>query len=195
MKKRALAILMILVLATAGLFAGTIDPLVVIGNGNQSVVATLNATIGQFLHHGFTTGNGSPVNGYYSTITVSDAFNTTAPTFTYGYKTNASSGTTYTFNMEVLDFTNGTSGTVKIQQVKVGGGSAASQAGRVFEVLKHVGNGVENTASKTIQIIPFQTSDGTATDIVGSTVLTTNAIDQAPPGSYTSTVTFSIVTS
>ena len=185
MKKRALAILMILVLATAGLFA-TYTVTV-----PTDVTATLKATIGEYFYHGFNDGT----TKYKSSIEVLDAFNaTTPPSFKYGYKTNAATGS-FTLNMTVADFLNGSVGTVKIKDVIVSGGGALSHSAgsRVYEIFSHSGTGVEKVDEKTITIKPFLVYSALeATDITGATITATQAADGAPSGEYTALVTFNI---
>ncbi|MBI9093842.1 MAG: hypothetical protein JEY71_03060 [Sphaerochaeta sp.] len=188
MKKRTLAILMILVLATAGLFA---VPTVTIPG---DVTASLQATIGEYFYHGFTTGNvGDTPNagGFYAAKTITDAFNATPPSFTYGYKTNAANST-FSLKMTVADFLNGSSGVVKIEGVTVSGAGALTQVGRDFELFTFTGNGVDNTAQKTISIVPFLTFNNGDTDITGAVIVAANAVNGAPAGAYQSLITFKI---
>jgi hypothetical protein len=106
MKKRALAILLVLVMVTGGLFATY--TVAVPG----AATATLNATIGDYLDHGFN------YNGlkYQPSIIIDDAFGTTAPSFRYGFRTNAQGK--FVFKMVVGNFINKTTvGTVKIASV------------------------------------------------------------------------------
>lgn len=188
MKKRVLAILMILVLATAGLFAA---PTVTVPT---DVTATLKATVGEYFYHGFLTGNAGAtpnLGGFYAAKTITDAFNATPPSFTYGYKTNAANSN-FTIKMTVADFLNGSSGVVKISGVTVSGAGVLTQSGRDFVLFTFTGNGSENTAQKTISISPFLTFTTGDTDITGAAILATNAVADAPAGEYTSLITFNI---
>ena len=188
MKKRALAIILIVVLATAGLFAA---PTVTIP---ADVTATLKATIGEYFYHGFLTGNvGDTPNagGYYSAKTITDAFNATAPSFTYGYKTNAANSS-FTIKMTVADFQNGSSGVVKISGVTASGAGVLTQTGRDFQLFTFTGDGSEKIAQKTITIKPFLTFTSGATDITGATIVAENTVEDAPAGDYTALITFNI---
>ena len=185
MKKRVLAILMILVLATAGLFAAY--TVTVPG----TVTATLNSTIGEYLVHGF---NVLGVK-YQATVTVPDAFNATAPSFKYGYRTNAATGS-FSFDMTVGDFINGTAGTVKIKDVVIASGTLSHAVGtRVYQVFSQSGTGVEKTGETTITIKPFLSYTANDTDITGTLITALNAADGAVAGDYVSTVSFSITAS
>ena len=179
---------MILVLATAGLFAA---PTVTIP---ADVTATLKATIGEYFYHGFLTGNvGDTPNagGYYSAKTITDAFNATAPSFTYGYKTNAANSS-FTIKMTVADFQNGSSGVVKISGVTASGAGVLTQTGRDFQLFTFTGDGSEKIAQKTITIKPFLTFTPGDQDITGTAITAVQASDGAPSGEYTALVTFSI---
>ena len=189
MKKRALAIILILVLATAGLFAA---PTVTIP---ADVTATLKATIGEYFYHGFLdTPN---AGGYYSAKTITDAFNATAPSFTYGYKTNAANSS-FTIKMTVADFQNGSSGVVKISGVTASGAGVLTQTGRDFQLFTFTGDGSEKIAQKTITIKPFlkfTPVDPDLTgppDITGATIVAENTVEYAPAGDYTALITFNI---
>lgn len=184
MKKRALAILMILVLATAGLFAAITVAI------PGDVTATLNATIGEYLSHGFTVAGVK----YQPTVTVNGAFAATAPSFTYGYKTNAASGT-FAFDMTVGDFIS-TAGTVKIKEVT----STVAVLGhiptsRVYQLFNYVGTGIEKTGETTITIKPFLTYTAGDVDITNTAITALQAVNGAPAGDYSATVSFSITAS
>jgi len=188
MKKTFLAILMILVLATAGLFAAVTIP--------GDVTATLNATIGEYLSHGFTVGTLK----YQPAITVTNAFDATTPTFKYGYKTNASTGT-FSFDMTVGDFI-GSAGTVLIKTVTTTPAYLShTPNSRVYQIFNQVGNGTAKTGEATIAITPYLDYTAGQVDIEGTSVLAINTVNGdltnpgAPAGDYTASVLFSITAS
>ncbi|HAE43757.1 MAG TPA: hypothetical protein DCG34_12700, partial [Clostridiales bacterium] len=113
MKKRTLAILIILVLVTSGLFAeyNVTVP--------DAATAQLTAVIGEYLYHGFANSNTVDMSTVFaSSVEINDAFNeTTYPSFFYGYKTNADIGS-FDFNMTVENFVNGSTGVVLIEAVE-----------------------------------------------------------------------------
>ena len=178
MKKTFLAILMILVLATAGLFAVTIP---------GSVTATLKADIGDTLLHGF---NYSGVK-YRPTVTITDAFGATAPSFLYGYRTNAAGN--FTFKMAVGNFINqNVTGAIKIGSVASSNGALtyASTGYVIFSTLNTLGT--EKTDEATITIYPAKAE---GTDHAGTTILASEHAgpsNTAPAGSYESSITFAI---
>ena len=190
MKKRALAILMILVLATAGLFAAyTVTP-------PADVTAQLTAVIGEFMIHGFPNSNTVDMNTVFAnSVEINDAFNdTTSPSFFYGYKTNAETGS-FDFEMTVGNFDNGGSGTVLIKSVNstkpYGAPHVASS--NVYTIFRY--NAISSTDkfdATTITITPFLTTTGSETDINGNVVNAVNAVDGAPNGNYTADISFHV---
>ncbi len=189
MKKRALAILMILVLATVGLFAAMPSS----GNGADQLTATLNATIGDFLNHGFTIGTGPSATKYNATVTVNDAFNaTTPPSFKYGYKTNAAGG--FEFKMTVGDFIHEdglSSGTVKIKSVAKGLPAVTmTPASGDYTIFNISSSGGLQSDETTITIVPARGTD--ALDHAGADVNNNQRADDAPAGSYTATIYFNV---
>jgi len=192
MKKRTLAILMILVLATAGLFAGTFPTA---GNGATSLSATLNATIGEYLFHGF---NVSGVK-YQSSVSVSDAF-TTNPVITYGYKTNAVG--TYTFQFSISDFIHSAgsaTGVVKIASVSSSvAGMAWNTTDSMYDLFSTTSAIVSEDRNNETNITIVPAKSGVTTDHRNQPVTAVQVAgdgtsgSSAPAGSYTSTLTFAI---
>ena len=190
MKKRVLAILMILVLATAGLFAAY--NVTVPGDAT----AQLTAVIGEFLHHGFATSNTVNMDTVFaSTVEVNDAFNeTTDPSFFYGYKTNAEIGS-FDFEMTVGDFTNGSTGTVLIKEVQSTKPIIAHSANtNVYTVFRYTASGAADKFDATkITIKPFLTHTSGLIDINGSPVAAVNtAKGGAPNGNYVANISFHV---
>ena len=191
MKKRALAILMILVLVTTGLFAVTA------GNSAYPATATLNANITGYLYHGFNDNT----TRYLGILDVNDAFNAVTPTFKYGYKTNTTNR--FSFTMNVGDFLkDGTSTTRKvlIQGVKFGATAVLPLGtyGRVYEVFDYTGNGTYKVDEKTITVIPALNWTTGLFDITGAAIPAANTVNGdsansgAPAGDYISKVVFSV---
>ena len=195
MNKKAIALALVLVIAMSGVFAA---PLEINEVPVDNVVATLTATIGDYFYHGFVISGQTDFAG---TVTVDNAFNATAPTFTYGYETNHS-GPFY-INMTVSDFTNDPSsptGTVKIKAVNVastGGQFNTSYANSYdTETGYLIFSATANTYTRntaTIQVVPFLAStDAGSADIKGTTITADNTVAQAAPGAYTATVSFAV---
>ena len=183
MKKRALAILMILVLATAGLFA---EGEITIATPDN-VKATLTATIGEYLMHGFTVGTAK----YQPTVTIENAFGTTAPSFRYGYKTNAAG--TFVITMSVGNFINQTTtGTVKIGSVTSNKtiSDYAVTGYKIFDTSTIIEG--ERTEEAIITVYPAKTTDGTTTDHASVVIAANEIVTGAPAGVYVSEITFAI---
>lgn len=188
MKKRTLAILMILVLATSGLFAVTVP---------GTVSAFLKANIGEYFTHGF--NNGTTL--YNSSIEVQDAFSVNAPSFRYGYKTNATSGN-YSFKMTVGDFVNqNTAGSVKIRMVNSSKTITQQGTTNEFEIFAITGSSADLADEALITIRPFLSFTPGDVDITGATITAANTVNGdatnsgAPAGEYIATVSFSITAS
>ena len=188
MKKRILAISMILVLATAGLFAAYTVAL-----PTGEVKATLKATIGEYMFHGFDDDGVL----YQPTITIENAFDSPAPSFTYGYMTNAKSGS-FNFKMTVGDFIRtGGGGTVAIKTVE-STKTVLSQVGRVYGVLAHTGDGKATSDSTTITITPHLDFVPGAVNIEGVPITAAHTVNGAgtvagaAAGDYIASITFAI---
>jgi hypothetical protein len=199
MKKRSLAILMILVLATAGLFAATMPT---IGNGATPVNATLKATIGDYFYHGFvndTTFPGTrtltnPIVGsdFYATLAIENAFTTVTP-FKYGYKTN-SSAILFNLNMEVSNFLKDgeTTKFVAVQKVALNDVDV-TVPGTLISIFNFTSTAGLQSASKKIAIYPYMDFVTGAVDLAGNAIVATNTVNGSPDaGSYTSTITFTV---
>ncbi len=190
MKKRILAISMILVLATAGLFAAyTVTT-------PADVTAQLTAVIGEYMYHGFATSNSVDINTVFaSTVEVNDAFNaTTPPSFYYGYKTNAETGS-FDFTMEVGNFDNGGTGTVLIKEVQSTKGFAVTPVvgSNDFTIFSYTAaSSTEKFDATKITIVPYLTYTSGDKDINGNTIAAVNAVSGAPNGNYTADITFSV---
>lgn len=186
MNKKLIAITLVLVLAVSGVFA------IVTVDMPGPVTATLKATKGEFLYHGFTVNSVK----YQSTVEVLDAFNTN-PEFVYGYWTNAQGN--FSFRMTVGNFIHQTSSNpaVKIAQVKVNGTTAAPVTDETYYELFNFTNAAildnsSQTGEKTITIVPVANSTIT-TDHLGATVGSGQNVTDALAGSYTSEITISIL--
>jgi len=185
MKKKVLAILLVLVLATAGLFAA---PLVIPGD----VTATLKANIGEYLEHGF--NNNTAL--YQPTITVLDAFGSTAPSFKYGFKTNAIG--TFRFTMSVGNFIGTPSGTVKIKSIAKDGVAftSAQLLSGVYTVLTDsASTSNPRIGESTITITPATVYGSSELDHAGAVIADGETVATAPAGDYTAILTFHIVAS
>ena len=187
MKKKALAILLVLVLATAGLFA---VPTVTVPT---AVTATLRANIGEYLSHGFN------IEGtkYQPSVTIDDAFGTTVPSFKYGYKTNAAG--TFVFKMAVTDFTNQTvAGSVKIASVSSDKGT--SYSGGYYTIFTDTSptiTSAERYDEAVITITPARTADIGNFDHtgVGTAIAAGTTVEGGAAGAYVATLTFAITAS
>jgi hypothetical protein len=189
MKKRTLAILMILVLATSGLFAAVTitEP--------ADVTATLKANIGEYLNHGFLV-NSVP---YTQFVVIEDAFGATAPSFTYGYKTNAEG--TLTFKMQVNNFKNTTTNVatdiIKIASVEKDSVAFSTNdlVGGYYTIFTENNATVTesmHSAQAVIKIIPAKAM---GTDHTGDAIAANEhagAGNTAAPGAYAADIVFSI---
>ncbi len=190
MKKRALAILMILVLATAGLFAAY--NVTVPGDAT----AQLTAVIGEYLYHGFATSAAVDMSTVFaSSVEVNDAFNvTTDPSFFYGYKTNAEIGS-FDFVMTVGNFTNGGTGTVLIKEVQSTKPIIEHATNtNVYTIFRYTASGAADKYDATkITIKPHLTYTTGLIDINGASVAAVNtAKDGAPNGNYSADISFHV---
>ena len=192
MKKRALAIILIVVLATAGLFAAMPST----GNGNNAVSASLNATIGDFLYHGFVNGTGPTATKYNASVTVNDAFNeTTPPSFTYGFKTNAVGS--FTFTMAVGNFIHSdgiASGVVKIKAVKKDNTIMTPISNVYNAFVSSSATGGLRVGEALFTILPATSADIGQADHSGgpTTIAALDTTTGAPAGAYEATITFTV---
>ena len=193
MKKKISAILIILVLATVGLFA--ID-------SPSPAVGLLKGDVGEYLVHGFNNGTikYSPTIEFTNVLTVEEK----TTKFKYGYETNAPGG--FTFTMSISDFINQSSsgsdaapGVVKIKSVTGSGSGLAAVDGAlgsytVFSPISGAAEKDKNSGEIEISITPAVVGDAESDDHTGDIIgkmNTTNAL----PGPYISTISFSIVAS
>lgn len=182
MRKKMLIICLVLVVAVSALGATPTLP--------ANVVATLKATLGDYLWHGFVVSGQS---GFQSSAEVTNAFGSTAPSFTYGYETNATGP--YYLRMAVSDFTNGSGGSVKIKSIGVSGGGATltwNAATASYTVFTVPANNTYTSTTALFTVRPaLLSSDATANDHLGNVIGGGNAA-QAPAGNYVATITFSV---
>lgn len=189
MNKKAIALALVLVIAMSGVFALDLNTV-------DDVTATLKATVGDYLDHGFIE-SGSP-GVYAATKTIENAF-TTDPVFTYGYKTNMDVVTTpIKFEMSVGDFIlqSNTDIRIKIGDVMVGTNSPAPTSG-VYTLLTSAQSGLQGQAIVTIKPMKADGDDHLGYDISDDDSITDTlqyVNDDAAPGEYISTVTISVAT-
>lgn len=189
MNKKVIALALVLVIAMSGAFALDLNTV-------DDVTATLKATIGDYLDHGFVE-SGSP-GVYAATKTIESAF-ITDPVFTYGYKTNMDVVTTpIKFEMSVGDFIlqSNTDIRIKIGDVMVGTSSPVPTSG-VYTLLTSAQSGLEGQAIVTIKPMKADGDDHLGYDISEDDTITDTlqyVNDDAAPGEYISTVTISVAT-
>jgi hypothetical protein len=180
-KKRMLGVLVILVFVLGSAFSIAMP---------SPAVATLTASIDEYLEHGFTNDLGVKYN---ATIAIANAFDTD-PEFVYGYHSNAAGE--FSFIMEVGDFIMDTNSAnvVKIAAVtSTNSPSSFAYTANGYTILSNyvATVGVEQLAETTITITPATTIGGY--DHTGVyEVLDTETVDTAVAGSYTSTITFTV---
>lgn len=189
--KRLVVILMVLIFSTVGLFAS------IAYEDIPNAVATLKANIGEFLYHGF--ADSELDTTFESTLTVEDAF-TAAPSFWYGYKTNAIG--TYVFRMKVTDFENQTTrnGSTVVDVVKIRSvvssdhGTTAmtydANGYKLFEEESAVITTSTRSNSTQVTITPVTTFSGV--DHKSATIEEGQSVADAAAGEYVATVTFSV---
>ncbi|WP_320122505.1 hypothetical protein [uncultured Sphaerochaeta sp.] len=189
MNKKAIALALVLVIAMSGVFALDLNTV-------DDVTATLKATVGDYLDHGFIESSSPGV--YAATKTIENAF-TTDPVFTYGYKTNMDVVTTpIKFEMSVGDFIlqSNTDIRIKIGDVMVGTSSPAPTSG-VYTLLTSAQSGLQGQAIVTIKPMKADGDDHLGYDISDDDSITDTlqyVNDDAAPGEYISTVTISVAT-
>ena len=189
MKKRTLAILMVLVLATAGLFAE------VTITAPANVTATLKANIGEYLEHGFLVNNVP----YTQSIVIEDAFGATAPSFTYGYMTNAEG--VLTFKMEVGNFknttTNNANDIIKIASVEKNSIAFVTSDldGGFYTIFSEENDDMTTSMHSDEAVIKIFPAKATGTDHAGEAIAANEhagAGNTAAPGAYAADIVFSI---
>ena len=197
MNKKLIALAMVLLLAVGGLFADVYS-----GTLPGAVTATLNATIGDYLHHGFIDASNPGV--YSASKTIEDAF-TTNPAFQYGYTTNIdTSKYGFKFQMVVGDFINqdDTDYAIKIASVSVGNTVVGPDTAgtNLYTILNSATSG--STGQVSVVVSPAKSgNDGTETpettivDHLGSPITQADFVGGADviAGSYQSTVTISVL--
>ena len=189
MSKRFIGIVLILLIVMVGLFAGEDVEFEENIPLPSSVNAYLKANVKEYLYHGFL-NNLTTDTSYDSTITVLDAFNTTPPSFNYGYITNAEGK--FRFQMTVTDFmhTNGIDKVVidKVEKVTTPNATVIAKTSGYYllfsddDIAAVITSGAAHTAKGAFRIYPKR---GTAVGQLG---------DNTTAGEYTSTVTIEIVT-
>lgn len=180
---------MILVLATAGLFA---VPTVATP---ADVTATLKANIGEYLDHGFLV-NSVP---YTQSVVIEDAFGATTPSFTYGYKTNAQGS--LTFKMKVDNFIN-TSTNLATDIIKIASVEKDSSAfetsdlvGGYYTVFSEENASVTDSMHSNQAVIKIYPAKAVGTDHAGSTIESNEHAgtgNTAAPGAYVADIKFSV---
>lgn len=190
MNKKLVAIALVLLIAVSGLFADVISG--VGGTINDDVKVTLKAVLGFYLYHGIVDSNGQ----YVDEKTFTNAFGDTAPSFKYGYETNAA-GAPYYIRMAVSDFVNtttGASGTVKIKSINIShitGELPWNSATSSYTIFTIPANNTYTKTDTTITIYPaLLTSDNT--DHRSGIIEDTETAAQAPSGEYEATVIFTV---
>lgn len=193
MNKKLIALAMVLLLAVGGLFAvADLPP----GTGNVPVTATLKADWLAYLNHGFISGLGGGDFNYQATKTILDAF-TTDPVFYYGYKTNATGN--FQFRMTVSDFTSTigeTTSTVKISGVKKGASTLEKTVNGLdsYYILFTRDNSSFVLGSAAVyEEAQITISPAKAVGVGITSAQHVGEGSTAPAGSYTSTVTISVV--
>ncbi|MDY0244657.1 MAG: hypothetical protein RBQ89_07575 [Sphaerochaeta sp.] len=193
MNKKVITLALVLLIAMSGAFAA---PLLINNTAVSNVTATLKATVGDYLDHGFIESSSPGV--YAATKTIENAF-TTDPVFTYGYKTNMDVVTTpIKFEMSVGDFIlqSNTDIRIKIGDVMVGTTSPDPTSG-VYTLLTSAQSGLQGHAIVTIKPMKAVGVDHLDYDISDDdSILDTLQYvnDDAAPGEYISTVTISVAT-
>lgn len=191
MNKKLIALALVLLLAVGGLFADviTLDG----GNVNEEVTVTLKAMLGFYLYHGIVDAN---TGLFVGSKTIENAFGPTAPSFKYGYETNAA-GAPYYIRMSVSDFVNtttGVTGTVKIKSVTashISGVIPWNAPTLSYTLFTIPANNTYTKTDTTITISPaLLTTDNT--DHRSGTIEDDETAAQAPSGEYEATVTFDV---
>ena len=178
MKKKCLAVCLILAMTVSVLSATPTLP--------ANVVATLKATLGDYLWHGFVVSGQS---AFQSSVEVTNAFGSTAPSFVYGYETNAAGP--YTFRMSVGDFVSST-GTVKIKDITASGATLSwDNATSSYTVFTVPTTNTYSRSTATLTVYPALVTTDT-TDHRGNAISAINTAAQAPAGDYVATITFSV---
>ena len=186
MNKKLIALAMVLLLAVGGLFADVYS-----GTLPGAVTATLKATIGDYLYHGFIDASNPGV--YSASKTIEDAF-TTNPAFQYGYTTNIDTSIYgFKFQMVVGDFINqdDTDYAIKIASVSVGNTAVGPDTGtNLYTILNSATSG--STGQVSVVVSPAKAAGN---DHLGVTMTDAEYIGGANEvaGSYTSTVTIAVV--
>ena len=182
--KRLVVILVVLAISTAGLFAD------IEYSSIPSAVATLRANKGEFLYHGFADNESD--TSFDTTITIEDAF-TTAPSFYYGYKTNAAG--TYVFKMNVSDFENQTNaGVVKISSVTSSDHTSLEYNATGYEIFSEEETTMTPATRTNYTLVTI--TPATVADVADHTGLHTisesETVGGASAGEYVATITFSV---
>lgn len=192
MNKKLVALALVLLLAVGGLFAAiTVDKdgNSVLGNGNTDVTVTLKGTLGLYFYHGIVESG-----SYIGSKTITDAFGATAPSFKYGYETNAA-GVPYYIRMSVTDFDNKTTnvdGTVKIKNVTashVSGSLSWDTDTSSYNLYSVPTTNSYTKTDSTITIYPAKLVTDT-TDHRSQPITAAQTAAGAPAGEYEATITF-----
>ena len=166
MNKKIIAFALVLLIVMGGVFA--------LPNYTPAT-ALLQSTIGDSFSHGFLIGDST---AYQTGVTVSDNAFSVDPELKYGFTAKHSSA--FKAQLSVTAFTKTGSGIVNIDTVTVGNENPAqwTDSSTKFNLLVYEGTDVNKTVKKDVKI-----------------VITPKAIDDnTPVGTYTATVTVSLVT-
>jgi len=178
--KKLVALLVILAVVLTGVFAED-------GDQTSQVKVLLKGTVGEYFRHGVKEGD---VLVYGKTYETEDVLSATGTTFQYGYKSNQGIGGS--LYVDYLDgFKNGNN-TIQVGTLKIGGTPMTGDNhtdGKGFEVFAGLGTTNMNIISTEIVVIAAQAKAGN--DPLGTAI--TKIVGEAPKGTYTLTLTFSVV--
>ncbi|NLZ77416.1 MAG: hypothetical protein GX911_05565 [Spirochaetales bacterium] len=180
--KKLIAFLVILAVVLTGVFAVP-EP----GDQDSQVKVTLRGTVGEYFRHGVKENDELVYEKTYDSENVLSA---TGTTFSYGYKSNqAIAGSLY---VDYIDGFKKNNDVIQVGTLKIGGSpmtGADYTQGKGFEVFAQLGLTNMNIISTDIVVIAAQAKAGN--DPQGTAI--TKIVDEAPKGTYTLTLTFSVV--
>lgn len=182
--KKLIALLMILAVVLTGVFA--------VPDIQETATVTLTGEIGEFFRHGVVDGSNLVPQKVYNEPAV---FSADGKAFAYGYKSNIPVLNAELY-MNYTDFkhTNDTD-TIQIAAIHVNGSNVSYDTNKggflIFADLDP--NGGTSITSKTVTIFAAQTAAPGAKDAKNQPL--THAVEgtNAPGGTYTATLTFSVV--
>jgi len=179
MKKKCLIVCLALAMTVSVLPATPTLP--------ANAIVSLKATLGDYLWHGFVVSGQS---AFQSSVEVTNAFGSTAPSFVYGYETNAAGP--YYLRMSVGDFDNGDTGVVKIKSITASGTTLTwNSSTSSYTVFTVPSTNTYSRSTATFTVYPaLETTD--TTDHRGNTISAINTAAQAPAGDYVATITSNV---